>query len=65
MVTDQQAWQKTFIDLLQTDPAKAVEFSRAKPDFTRQYWDVNMQAGRLGVRMRVEDGQLVYANLPR
>jgi len=26
---------------------------------------VNMQAGRLGVRMRVEDGQLVYANLPR
>ncbi|NIA52246.1 filamentous hemagglutinin N-terminal domain-containing protein [Massilia sp. TW-1] len=65
MVTDQQTWQKTFLNLLQTDPAKAVAFSRAKPDFTRQYWDVNMQAGRLGVRLRVEDGQLVYANLPR
>jgi filamentous hemagglutinin family protein len=65
MVTDEQNWQKTFVNLLQTDPAKAVEFSRAKPDFTRQYWDVNMQAARLGVRMRVEDGQLVYANLPR
>jgi hypothetical protein len=64
MVTDEQTWQKTFIGLLKTDPAKAVEFSRNKPDFTDQYWDVRMQASRLGVRMRVQDGQLVYANYP-
>jgi hypothetical protein len=64
MVTDEQNWQKTFVNLLQTDPAKAVEFSREKPDFTGQYQDVRMQASRLGVRMRVEDGQLVYANIP-
>jgi hypothetical protein len=64
MVTDEQTWQKTFVDLLKTDPAKAVEFSRNKPDFTDQYWDVRMQASRLGVRMRVQDGQLVYANYP-
>lgn len=65
MVTDQQNWQKTFINLLQTDPARAVEFSRNKPDFTSQYWDVQRQASRLGVKMRVDDGQLVYANMPR
>jgi hypothetical protein len=65
MVTDQQNWQKTFINLLQTDSAKAVEFSRNKPDFTSQYWDVQRQASRLGVKMRVDDGQLVYANMPR
>ncbi len=65
MVTDQQNWQKTFVNLLQTDPAKAVEFSRNKPDFRSQYYDVQRQATNLGVRMRVDDGQLVYANLPR
>jgi ATP-dependent DNA ligase len=65
MVTDEQAWQKTFINLLQTDPAKAVEFSRNKPDFTGQYWDVQQQASGLGVKLRVADGQLVYANVPR
>ena len=53
------------MNLLQTDPAKAVEFSRNKPDFAAQYWDVQRQATNLGVRMRVDDGQLVYANLPR
>jgi filamentous hemagglutinin family protein len=63
MVTDQQNWQKTFIDLLRTDPAKAVEFSRSKPDFTSQYWDVKTQASMLGVKLRVADGQLVYANI--
>lgn len=64
MVTDQQNWQKTFLKLLQTDPAKAVEFSRDKPDFRAQFYDVQRQASRLGVRMRVDDGQLVYANIP-
>ena len=64
MVTDQQNWQRTFIDLLKTDPAKAVEFSRDKPDFRRQFYDVQRQASNLGVRMRVDDGQLVYANIP-
>jgi len=65
MVTDQQNWQKTFVDLLKTDPAKAVEFSRNKPDFSGQYWDVQRQAFNLGVKLRVQDGQLVYANGPR
>jgi hypothetical protein len=65
MVTDEQNWQKTFINLLQADPAKAVEFSREKPDFRGQYFDVQRQAAILGVRMRVDDGQLVYANIPR
>jgi hypothetical protein len=62
MVTDQQNWQKTFVDLLKTDPAKAVEFSRNKPDFSSQYWDVQRQAFNLGVKLRVQDGQLVYTN---
>jgi filamentous hemagglutinin family protein len=65
MVTDQQNWQKQFVNLLQTDPARAVEFSRNKPDFRSQYNDVQRQAANLGVRMRVDNGQLVYANIPR
>jgi filamentous hemagglutinin family protein len=64
MMTDQQNWQKEFINLLQTDPARAVEFSRNKPNFTGQYRDVQNQASRLGVKLRVADGQLVYANVP-
>lgn len=64
MVTDEQNWQKTFVDLLKTDPAKAVEFSREKPDFRGQFYDVQRQGASLGVRMRVDDGQLVYANIP-
>jgi filamentous hemagglutinin family protein len=63
MVTDQQNWQKTFVDLLKTDPARAVEFSRNKPDFRGQYVDVQRQATSLGVKLRVADGQLTYANM--
>jgi filamentous hemagglutinin family protein len=62
MVTDQQTWQKQFLNLLQTDSAAAVEFSRTKPDFRGQAFDVQMQAVRLGVKMRVDNGQLTYAN---
>jgi len=64
MVTDQQNWQKQFVNLLQTDPAKAVEFSRNKPDFRSQYYNVQSEAARLGVKLRVDDGQLNYANIP-
>lgn len=63
MVTDQQNWQKEFVDLLKTDPARAVEFSRNKPDFRGQYADVQRQATSLGVKLRVADGQLTYANM--
>ncbi|MFL6630741.1 MAG: filamentous hemagglutinin N-terminal domain-containing protein [Massilia sp.] len=65
MVTDQQNWQNEFVNLLKTDPAKAVEFSRNKPDFRSQFSDVQRQASNLGVRMRVDDGRLVYANISR
>jgi hypothetical protein len=61
LVKDQQAWQATMLELLKTDPAKAVEFSRNKPDFWQQQFDVKYQATKLGLALKVVDGELKLA----
>ncbi|WP_426336205.1 filamentous hemagglutinin N-terminal domain-containing protein [Pseudoduganella sp. R-31] len=61
MVKNQQEWQSKMVDLLKTDPAKAVEFSRNKPDFWQQQFDVKYEAAKMGVTLKVVDGELKYA----
>lgn len=61
MVKNQQDWQSRMVDLLKTDPAKAVEFSRNKPDFWQQQMDVKYEAMKMGVKLKVMDGALTYA----
>lgn len=61
MVKSQQEWQSKMVELLKTDPAKAVEFSRNKPDFWQQQFDVKYEATKLGLALKVVDGELKYA----
>jgi hypothetical protein len=62
MYDDQKNWQATFLQLLKTDPARAVEYSRTKPDFRQQQIEVLRTATRLGVTLKVVDGAVKYVS---
>lgn len=60
---DQAKWQAGFLELLKTDPAAAVEYSRTKPDFAKQQMSLRSQSFLLGVKRQVVDGVMKYVNI--